>query len=547
MRLLDTTSLKLREFAEDKIPPYAILSHTWGAPNEEVSFQDMQLDTTTLEKDRKYGYSKIVKTCRFALKGGLEYAWVDTCCIDKSSSAELTEAINSMFRWYEKAVICYVYLADVKPQMHLEQGLKRCRWITRGWTLQELIAPRECQLFDSEWKYRGRKTELKEMLAKLTGVPASVLAKEMSPRDYSVAQRMSWAAMRTTTRTEDVAYCLMGLFGIHMPMIYGEGDMAFHRLQEEILKRSDDPTIFTGWEPPDGAPDILSILAPSPAPFKRSGNLVNPVGFRSSEFTLTNKGVKIVNAPVLWLREPPTLPRTYLLVLDGGTTKREMAGIYLRKVDGNLFCRINKRIKVSSDLQQEGLRQRTVSEIYVADFCTFPITRSVILESRKSAVQILGPDGFHIDNATPQRVWDYTDSCFLGGAPDAPLVQWVQMQGIIRGQSVSLIILCDRRAENGCGTPALSVIEKCQSVKFYKYLNQKAWRQGKELTWSEVKAVNAALLHHTESTEIPFKDAVLKICVSVAKGMVSTREGDIQMYQAKVDFKRGKRSSAKDK
>lgn len=107
MRLLDTSSFELREFWDNEIPLYAILSHTWE--KEEVSFQDMQSSRATT----KAGYAKILGSCKQATLDGLKYIWIDTCCIDKSSSAELTEAINLMYRWYKNAHVCYAYLSDV--------------------------------------------------------------------------------------------------------------------------------------------------------------------------------------------------------------------------------------------------------------------------------------------------------------------------------------------------------------------------------------------------------------------------------------------------
>lgn len=537
MRLLNTTSLEFKEFFEDQIPPYAILSHTWGPSDEEVSFQEMSLDAEILEAFRTNGYSKIVNTCRLALMNEIEYVWVDTCCIDKSSSAELTEAINSMFRWYEKAKMCYVYLADVTPQMGLEEGLKSCRWITRGWTLQELIAPRECHLFDSKWTYRGRKTGLKDMLAKLTRVPAPVLANEKLPRDYSVAQRFSWAAKRTTTRREDVAYCLLGLFGIHMPMIYGEGEMAFHRMQEEIIRRMDDPTIFA-WDPKEGASDIISILAPSPAPFEGFRKLMNSVGFNPPEFTLTNKGVKIVNARVHITQLRTNEIPQYLLVLNGGATgEKEAAKLYLRKVDGNLFCRMNKPIKLSSQLLECDMQVASITELYVADFCTFPITRSVILDSRRFAVQIMVPNGFKITSMAPQRLWDWSDSCFLGGAWGAFLAQRVKIHGVLLGKKVSLMVLCDRRADNGRGTPVLSVFETHRFKKHHDYLQEnRTSHTGDDLTWLRIKNLFPSLLGHTESTGIAHGSVLFKISMSVEKKMVSIREGETEMYQARLNI-----------
>jgi hypothetical protein len=141
MRLINTRTLELQDFSLSIIPPYAILSHTWGG--DEVTFQDMSLPGHIL----KTGYSKIKQTCQLALQDSLEFAWVDTCCIDKSSSAELTESINSMFQWYMNAAVCYVFL-DLPENGQAEDGLNKCRWFTRGWTLQELLAPNTVKFYD---------------------------------------------------------------------------------------------------------------------------------------------------------------------------------------------------------------------------------------------------------------------------------------------------------------------------------------------------------------------------------------------------------------
>ena len=162
MRLLHTSTLKLEEFIGSNIPPYAILSHTWGI--EEVSFQDMQ-GSGAMEK---VGYEKISRCCEKAATGGFEYAWVDTCCIDKSSSSELSEAINSMYRWYRNAEVCYVSLSDVPHDYESLDLFKRSRWFTRGWTLQELIAPSMVIFFDSDWEEIGTKSSLQISLIEVT-------------------------------------------------------------------------------------------------------------------------------------------------------------------------------------------------------------------------------------------------------------------------------------------------------------------------------------------------------------------------------------------
>jgi hypothetical protein len=226
----------------DSIPEYAILSYTWGSDTEEVTFENLKDGTG---KD-KAGYAKIRFCAEQAGCDGLRYFWVDTCCIDKSSSAELSEAINSMFKWYQQSSVCYVYLADVKAEDLTT--FEEIRWFKRGWTLQELIAPAKLWFFDSEWTRLGGRDEFTDIISKTTSIPSSLLSMEghygrtkrripfeFDNRDplsrFSVAARMSWASNRSTTRPEDMAYCLLGIFDINMPLLYGEGgEKAFLRL-----------------------------------------------------------------------------------------------------------------------------------------------------------------------------------------------------------------------------------------------------------------------------------------------------------------------------
>ncbi|KAF5533461.1 ankyrin repeat-containing protein [Fusarium phyllophilum] len=279
MRLVNTETIQLEFLADDNVPDYAILSHTWE--QEEVLFHDMGHDTAK----SKTGYAKLESCCRVARENGFEYIWDDTCCIDKTSSAELSEAINSMYRYYQEASICYVYLADISTVAEISNS----RWFTRGWTLQELIAPSSMIFFDKEWRELGTKTSLVQVLSQRTSIPKAILCDSEELETTSIAQRMSWAADRVTTRKEDGAYSLMGIFGINMPLLYGEGDSAFYRLQEEIMRVSDDHSLFA-WK---ATTSRGGLLAPSPAAFKQSGDIIpwNPFTPYNSPFTITNKGV----------------------------------------------------------------------------------------------------------------------------------------------------------------------------------------------------------------------------------------------------------------
>ena len=255
MWLLSTDRAELHFFVSPEVVEegYAILSHVWDA--SEQTWQDLReiqkRCSTTGENPRELACDKIKRCCELAERQGFKWVWIDTCCIDKTSSAELSEAINSMFRYYSLSEICYAFLKDV----HAEGAFKgypesppfqRSRWHTRGWTLQELIAPQTVIFLSSDWCPLGSKVDLAASLELATGIPAGLLRLERDITDFSIAQRMSWAAMRETTRVEDEAYSLLGIFDIVMPTLYGEGRKAFRRLQEEIMRQSVDPTLF-GW------------------------------------------------------------------------------------------------------------------------------------------------------------------------------------------------------------------------------------------------------------------------------------------------------------
>ncbi|KAH8749484.1 heterokaryon incompatibility protein-domain-containing protein, partial [Diaporthe sp. PMI_573] len=290
MRLVNTRTLQVEEFLGPNIPPYGILSHTWD--EAEASYEGMK---NGLVSDGT-GYKKIKMACSLAVRDDFAYIWIDTCCIDKSSSAELSEAINSMFQWYKGSTICYVYLSDLGGSADLSVALKECRWFTRGWTLQELIAPYEVQFFDQAWKPRGRKRDLLSEISLATGISSHILSHSASLQSLPAATKMSWAASRQTTRPEDAAYCLLGIFDINMPLLYGEGSRAFTRLQEEIIRRTCDLSIFA-WKTiacQITASTHSGILAESPRDFTHCGSITRNKQPRfHGDFSVTNKGVRL--------------------------------------------------------------------------------------------------------------------------------------------------------------------------------------------------------------------------------------------------------------
>ena len=302
MRLLDSSTLQLEEFFFGAgTPLYAILSHTWA--EEEVSYHEMQEARETVR--HKAGFKKIKHFCELAKSYGFSYAWVDSCCIDKRSSAELSEAINSMYTWYRDAGICIVYLVDVpgrteqmmdQPGAQIE-AFKKSRWFTRGWTLQELIASSRRRFFASDWSmiddivpsgHVGH--DLDDLISDITHISDVVLRDRDEFRNFCVAERISWAAHRQTTRPEDAAYSLMGLFNVNMPILYGEGvRSAFRRLQDEIMKTSFDQTIFA-WR---GSYESSGMLAQTPADFADTPQLEIWRPSMLAPFAMTNIGLSI--------------------------------------------------------------------------------------------------------------------------------------------------------------------------------------------------------------------------------------------------------------
>ncbi|KAH9209097.1 beta transducin-like protein HET-E2C40 [Leptodontidium sp. 2 PMI_412] len=246
MRLLEVLpngDFRLTEnLLEDALPRYAILSHRWENDDQEVTFEDMGKG----EGRCKAGYKKFEFCAEQAAKDGLQHFWVDSCCINKEIRAELSQAIRSMFRWYRNATRCYVYLSDVSTrekeredkdtQNIWEQAFRKSKWFTRGWTLQELLAPHSVEFFSQERQRLGDRNSLRQTIHEVTCIPLSAL-EGAQPSQFSVNERFSWIEHRETKLEEDKAYSLFGIFGVSIPPLYGEGmASAFKRLRKEIDK-----------------------------------------------------------------------------------------------------------------------------------------------------------------------------------------------------------------------------------------------------------------------------------------------------------------------
>ncbi|KAF2851723.1 hypothetical protein T440DRAFT_507139 [Plenodomus tracheiphilus IPT5] len=458
MRLINTKTLELQWFNDDATPEYAILSHTWGP--DEITYQELiwinrarALATTqealasstasfksqndqnalmfaaiemmirgnsvsnlgsTAEEDlmHRAGYNKITHAAREARSLGFNYIWCDVCCIDKSSSAELQEAINSMYRWYRDAEVCIVYLEDIarpdrsndaSASVIAKTAFEACRWTKRGWTLQELIAPAVCRFYFKDWTLMGEKVEYLNELSDVTGIPVYVLEERRSVSEVSVAERMSWAAHRESTRLEDTAYSLLGIFDIHMPLLYGEGEKAFQRLQEEILKTTDDYSLFAWCATTTHKSTYRGLLARSPLEFQNCRSIEREDVVSTFPIGSTPIGFRV---QLEFLPDPNDKSRV-LAMLRACNSMSQRLAIYLKCLDGSMqYARVDAGTLVPIDDWPTG----QLKTIYVrqklsipADFTTFEF-RSFHVVRRIVSTQLLPP--VRIISAQPRELWN---------------------------------------------------------------------------------------------------------------------------------------------
>lgn len=491
MRLIDTKTLRLKEFWGDDIPRYAILSHTWET--EEVTFQQFtQLSRDVLSKLK--GFTKIQRTCQLARRSGIQWAWVDTCCIDKTSSAELTEAINSMFRWYRDSAVCYAYLSDLKEEQtehekkrtkaqdkstddqgswtknehkstedsedwtnsqgtsDSEKGsgnwnesgnwkdsgnwkpagqgatnekgrrlgvqeweggrqgketndttdtdehvlrrarvarLGRCRWFTRGWTLQELIAPRRLGFYNQSWAFEGEKETLKSEISEITRISEVVLSNASLLPTIAVAQRMSWAANRVTTRSEDTAYCLLGIFGVQMPMLYGEGSKAFLRLQEEIIKEVNDLSLFA-WKAIATPQRFWGILAASPNQFADCADVeLDNDPMYNNELVMTSKGLRVTPTTSDNDLRTGKVGKNYTFSLRcGRRSPREDMFIYLQQHGADVFVRVSPEEPTDRVSEGGGITDRASPRPFYISKFVLPLLSIALSSSHRNAINM---------------------------------------------------------------------------------------------------------------------------------------------------------------
>ena len=410
MWLINCHTHTLEEVVNYQYAKYAVLSHTWE-DGEEVQHQEFRNGGMT----QKRGWQKIMKVCQLALEGGYDFAWIDTCCIDKTSSAELSEAINSMFPWYAGAEVCYTYLTDYDAS-DTNADLSASRWFTRGWTLQELVAPEKVHFYDKSWRSIGTKESLSQHISQITGIGQEFLLASKDRwrlrdilHEVPIARRMSWAANRETTRTEDLAYCLLGIFGINLPLLYGEGMRAFVRLQEEVIKNSNDLSIFAWLSPDNPEHQYCGVFAEHPFFFKASGktSLIDDVKY-IPDFTMTNKGLKMQIALSF-----DHLEKLHALEINCSNDDTEAPlVIYLKHQGASVFARAKPHQFASKRSIDLGIENKS---IFLTTTMTYSAATSLRGIQRRSFDVPVKHDmeAWYFVAAEPAALWDSADHMFI--------------------------------------------------------------------------------------------------------------------------------------
>ncbi|KAF3004593.1 hypothetical protein E8E14_006516 [Neopestalotiopsis sp. 37M] len=488
MRLIDTKRFLDQDddFLVDKErigdKPYAILSHTWGrqmkegtsswgGEDDEILFADVgHKDTSEKKPD---AWRKIEKACQAAQKQGCDYLWVDTCCFNKESSAELDESINAMFAWYQQSKVCLVYLADFQVDSVDEQGkaeLKKCRWFQRGWTLQELIAPETVEFYNQDWKKVGSRIDLVDILHEITEIDRDALTGERSCLSFTVAERMKWAAHRETKRPEDRAYSLLGLFGVQMSLIYGVGGKAaFRRLQVEIIQNTTDMTVFA-WSPDKDTKEtseFCSMLADSPDRFVDSPTMSTME--LEGHFSITNRGVSLDASTLRTVpkkkhepkQESKQASQPALVFLIGYTDYPDHMicyGVYLQKIGSANYARYRTHglAQFKEDKKKYKLKPVPRHQCYIT--ISPRDVESALRKSHRKAIVV--PEefkpkryttewGIKVLDRVPERIWDYQEGLFFRvGYGHRDVVRAVSVELHLLDQKVKFTVLLHRYGDS---------------------------------------------------------------------------------------------------
>lgn len=547
MRLINCETGQLEWFLASqtvKPPPYAILSHTWDGDNE-VTYRDYLNFLAGQDKQPQKNWTKVERSIEVTLnsKERLKYIWIDTCCIDKTDALELSEAINSMFKWYARAEVCYAQIADFEsefvatnqtsgygsnnsraveqyqsyemppipanPQLteRAKNGLKGCRWFTRGWTLQELIAPPTLEFFDSNWIYFGNRDELGDLLTGITKIDRRIFESHGNPhkeRDIvsilskmTIAKKMSWAQNRQTAKTEDIAYSLLGIFGVTMPMTYGEENEAFIRLQKEIIAQYNDLSIFAWTANSTGnygeVPEFRGILAHSPAEFANAGSFESSRNsIANPDFTVTNNGLKISTQ----IRQIPNSKYLFLSLncYDKAEGQHNVQGITLQLIGFNKYKRTNPSC-LAVELSSWPLQPR--KEFFISSDDTDADTEHLERSENQSFVfDLKDLEYYEKMRVSHDMAWDDSTTTFnTHGLSPFNACVWFRTRGRASEKVTEFLVACGT-ATSSKGLPWLCLVKRDQQI--YKAAMDEEWDQMGEL--GRTVGFNSAM-----SIEVPYE------------------------------------------
>ena len=422
--------------------------------------------------------------------------------------------------------------------MSAEDGLTRCRWFSRGWTLQELLAPTTVEFYDMAWTYRGSKLEFGQIISNSTNIPAEILLRNKFPGDFSVAQRMSWAARRQTKRVEDMAYCLLGIFDVNMALIYGEGLKAFRRLQEEIVKRNNDMTIFAWDVSQHEEQQAIGLFATSPLAFACSSGVV-PFADDFQDFTVTNKGLLIsgdvpLRAVMVTEEKVDRKTQSYFLCLGSNpelSTNRG-GGICLRKLGPRLFCRDGSLVGFG------GKSWRILDRFDVTSYYILidPITTNISSYSssfRERAIHVPFDDVFRLADKVPESLWDFRDRVFLRPKPytwtQYPTAIAMAFRGSLARTNLELIVLCDYRDE----------FPTCKIFQRHEYSHQvemifSGRHRSESIFWEEIAIDAPEILQLSDCVELRVRNDVYRISASFETGIVASVSTASVLYSLKL-------------
>ncbi|KAK0108133.1 hypothetical protein ONS95_002955 [Cadophora gregata] len=519
MRLINCETGELEWFAVQP-PPYSILSHTWDGETE-VTYQDYMNFLSGRGKESRKNWAKVERSIEITLNSSerLKYIWIDTCCIDKTDTPELSEAINSMFKWYARATVCYAQIADFEsdflaapmmsvyqinnsrapgqgqshemPQIHAspqltdiaKRELRGCRWFTRGWTLQELIAPPTVEFYDVHWIHFGNRNELGDLLTSITSIDKKIFENTgTTHREQNVtsmlsrmtiAKKMSWAKNRQTARTEDIAYSLLGIFGVNMAMTYGEENKAFIRLQKEIMAQYNDLSIFAWAANPTAhgvVPEFRGILAHSPAEFANAGYFEpSRNAIANPDFTLTNNGVKI-NAQI---RNIPNSKYLFLSLncYDQADGPHNIQGITLQLIGFNKYKRTNPSC-LAIELNSWPLQPR--KEFFISSDDTDTDTEHLSRSDNQSFVfDLQGLEFYEKMRVSHDMAWDDSTTTFnTHGLSSFNGCVWFRTRGRASEKVSECLVACGTATSAQEG-PWLCVVTRDHAV--YKAAMDQNW------------------------------------------------------------------------